>query len=353
MLYDTKNPHGGDIYAGNVRLDFSANTNPLGKPESVREAMARVLPDVHRYPDPYGRALRAAIAAAEGVPEEYILCGSGAAEVIYSFVQAAQPRRAAELAPTFAEYSLALAQTGAAVERYTLSDAADFAPDDGVLAFLRKKRPDAFFLCNPNNPTGRLCDAARMEKILAVCSEMGTRLFADECFLDMTDGGESLKPFLAQYPRLFLLKAFTKSYGMAGVRLGYGLCADAALLRAMSRTVPPWNVSSLAQAAGVAALREGDFLARTRALVHEERAWLRAALAAHGFRVVPSDANYLLFRAAPGLDAVLREKGILIRNCGNYAGLCPGWYRIAVRTHEENEALIRAIREVRPWQRTL
>ncbi len=88
MLYDTKNPHGGDIYAGNVRLDFSANTNPFGTPESVLAAITRALPEVHRYPDPYCRALRAAIAAAEGVPEEYILCGSGAAELIYAFADA-------------------------------------------------------------------------------------------------------------------------------------------------------------------------------------------------------------------------------------------------------------------------
>ena len=160
MLYDTKNPHGGDIYAGNVRLDFSANTNPFGTPESVLAAITRALPEVHRYPDPYCRALRAAIAAAEGVPEEYILCGSGAAELIYAFADAVRPRCAAELASTFAEYSLALARTGCAVARYTLSEKNDFAPDGGILDFLRETRPEVFFLCNPNNPTGRLADGA-------------------------------------------------------------------------------------------------------------------------------------------------------------------------------------------------
>ena len=205
MLYDTKNPHGGDIYAGT--------------PESVLAAITRALPEVHRYPDPYCRALRAAIAAAEGVPEEYILCGSGAAELIYAFADAVRPQRAAELAPTFAEYSLALARTGCAVARYTLSEKNDFAPDGGILDFLRETRPEAFFLCNPNNPTGRLADGALLKEILALCEKLGTFLFADECFLDLTDGGESLKPFLTRCPRLFILKAFTKSYGMAGVRL--------------------------------------------------------------------------------------------------------------------------------------
>lgn len=150
------------------------------------------------------------------MPEEYILCGSGAAELIYAFADAVRPQRAAELAPTFAEYSLALARTGCAVARYTLSEKNDFAPDGGILNFLRETRPEVFFLCNPNNPTGRLADGALLKEILALCEKLGTYLFADECFLDLTDGGESLKPFLTRCPRLFILKAFTKSYGHGG-----------------------------------------------------------------------------------------------------------------------------------------
>ena len=347
MLYDTKNPHGGDIYAGNVRLDFSANTNPFGTPESVLAAITRALPEVHRYPDPYCRALRAAIAAAEGVPEEYILCGSGAAELIYAFADAVRPQRAAELAPTFAEYSLALARTGCAVARYTLSEKNDFAPDGGILDFLRETRPEAFFLCNPNNPTGRLADGALLKEILALCEKLGTYLFADECFLDLTEGGVSAKGFLAEYPGLLILKAFTKSYGMAGIRLGYCLCADSALLRDMAAASPPWNVSSLAQSAGVAALEEGEFLRRTVELVRRERNYLAGELTALGFRVCPSQANYLLLHGAAGLREKLLQRGIAIRGCGNYHGLDEGWYRVAVRSHGENEALIAAIRQLR------
>ena len=133
---------------------------------------------------------------------------------------------------------------------------------------------------------------------------------------------------------------------MAGVRLGYGLCADADMLRDMAAAAPLWNVSSLAQAAGVAALRETGFLETTRALIKTERAWLAGALGALGYRVIASDANYLLFQAAPGLSDALREKGVLIRSCDNYEGLSAGWYRVAVRTHAENEALIQTIREI-------
>ena len=346
MLYDTKNPHGGDIYAGNIRLDFSANINPLGMPEGVREAMIRALETADRYPDPYCRALRAEIAKAEDVPEDYVICGSGASELIYTFAGAFRPSSAAELAPTFSEYSRAAARRGCDMARYALPEEKDFALDAGVLDFLRETKPAVFFLCNPNNPTGRLAEPQLLEEILTVCDEQGTFIFVDECFLDLTDSGESLKPYLARYPQLFILKAFTKSYGMAGVRLGYGLCADADMLRDMAAAAPPWNVSSLAQAAGIAALGETGFLEKTRTLVKTERAWMTDELTSLGCRVIASDANYLLFRAAPGLSGALREKGILLRNCENYEGLSSGWYRAAVRTHAENETLIQAIREI-------
>lgn len=172
------------------------------------------------------------------------------------------------------------------------------------------------------------------------------KLFVDECFLDLSDTGESLKVFLAEHPNLFILKAFTKSYGMAGIRLGYCLCSDSVLLERMSKAVQPWNVSSLAQAAGIAALQEQAFLQKTKDLVAVERQWLKQELEELGFRVCPSSTNYLLFHGSADLHLKLEEKKIAIRNCDNYYGLGSGWYRIAVRLHKENEHLIRAMKEV-------
>ena len=345
MLYDTKTPHGGDIYAGNVRLDFSANTNPFGTPESVLAAITRALPEVHRYPDPYCRRLVQAITGHEQVPASYILCGNGAADLIYTYCAALRPRTAVELAPTFVEYGAGLAQVGCRVERYFLHQAQNFDLDERFLSFLEEKKPEVVFLCNPNNPTGRLIPLPLLEQILQYCAAQGARLFLDECFLDLTEDGVSAKSLLAAHPELLILKAFTKSYGMAGIRLGYCLCADNALLRRMAAASPPWNVSSPAQSAGVAALAERDFLQRTLSLVHTERRWLTDNLTALGFWVCPSHANYLLFRGPLGLREGLLQQGIAIRGCGNYNGLGDGWYRIAVRPHGENEALITAIRQ--------
>lgn len=353
MLYQTSNPHGGDIYGENIRLDFSANTNPFGTSPAVIQAIQHVLGEIHRYPDPYCRALIRSLADFEGVPQSYILCGNGAAELIYSYCQAAAPRIAAELAPTFSEYSLGLEQIGCRVIRYLLKQENGFLLDGAFLTFLEETRPEAVFLCNPNNPTGRTIPFALLRKILAFCKEQGIRLFVDECFCDLSDREETLKAFLADNPQLFLLKAFTKSYGMAGIRLGYCLTSDSELLMKMSETIQPWNVSGLAQAAGTAALEDTQFLQKTRACIQKERPWLQAQLEELGFWVCPSEANYLLFRGPENLNRTLKAQGIAIRNCDNFQGLGPGWYRIAVRCREENEALLHAIKGGLSWQKTL
>ena len=346
MLYHTINPHGGDVYDGEIILDFSANTNPYGTPQGVLDAMSESLNRVHQYPDPYCRELTKAISEFESVPKDWILCGSGAAELIYAYCEALRPRRAMELAPTFSEYSQALARVGCEVERYPLHRQNRFSLTEDFLSVLEERRPDVLFLCNPNNPTGQVIGMFLLEKILDVCHRIGISLFVDECFLDLSDDGVSLKDHLAEHPNLFLLKAFTKSYGMAGVRLGYCLCAQSVLLEAMSHTVQPWNVSTLAQAAGTAALKEQDFLRKTRNLIPKERQWLHSQLENLGFWVCPSSVNYLLFQAPPDLCLRLRQQGIAIRSCHNYHGLGPGWFRIAVRLHEENERLLQAIKEV-------
>ena len=186
MLYQTENQHGGDVYGGGITLDFSANTNPLGTPPSVLEAVCRALPQLHRYPDPYCRRLVQAIAGHEQVPASYILCGNGAADLIYAYCAALRPRTAVELAPTFMEYSSGLAQVGCRVERYFLHQAQNFDLDERFLSFLEEKKPEAVFLCSPNNPTGRLIPLPLLEQILQYCAAQGAHLFLDECFLDLT-----------------------------------------------------------------------------------------------------------------------------------------------------------------------
>ena len=342
MLYNTQNPHGGDVYGAAVTLDFSSNVHPLGTLPGVVEAIRAAAAQVRQYPDPYCRALTAAIAAHEGVPQPYVLCGGGAAGLIYAYCDALRPRLAAEPAPTFSEYRTAAAHFGAQLAQHPLR-APDFLPDEGLLAFLKERKPDVLFLCTPNNPTGVLLPRELLQAALRICRAQGTRVLLDECFLDFTDAA-SAKDLLEAYPNLLILKAFTKNYALAGVRAGYCLTADRQLLEKMSACSQPWNVSLPAQEAAVAALQNPDWVQRARALVSEQREYLTRALQSLKLTVCPSRANYLLFCAPVGLDDMLRREKIAIRNCKNYAGLTPGWYRVAVRQKEENEALVNAIR---------
>lgn len=348
---EQKLTHGGDWAGyeaeyGEKPLDFSANISPLGLPEGVRAAAAASLAEAGSYPDPLCRALRRAIAGAEQASPDWCLCGSGAADLIYRAALAKRPRRALVTAPTFAEYEAALNLAGCETVRYFLSGETGFELDGG---FLNSITPDMdmVFLCQPNNPTGRTISHTLLTAVLGRCHQVRALLVVDECFCDFLDnpGAFTMKGLLGKYENLLILKAFTKLYAMAGLRLGYCLCSDTALLDAMGNAGQPWAVSGPAQAAGIAALKEARYVQSVRALIAGERPWLAGELARLGFRVVPGAANYLLFFSPKPLLEPLRRRGILLRDCGNYAGLCDGWYRTAVRGHADNQRLIAALEE--------
>lgn len=225
----------------------------------------------------------------------------------------------------------------------------DFAVTEDILNAVHPGI-EMVFLCQPNNPTGQLAQPALVEALLHKCEAVGARLVVDECFLDFLPEGDTLsaKRLLQTSKHLVILKAFTKLYGMAGVRLGYCLCTDEALLARMQAAGQPWAVSSLAQAAGIAALDETEYVAQVRELIQTQRPILASGLRALGLRVVEGKVNYLLFRAPEALGDALRQKGVVLRSCGNYPGLSACWYRTAVRTEQENRQLLALLAETLP-----
>lgn len=344
--------HGGDWAGyraefGCDALDFSANVSPLGLPAGVAAAITNALPTADRYPDPLCRELRAALAGAEGVPADWILCGNGAADLIFRLALAVRPRRALLPAPTFAEYEAALQTVGCAVQRVFLREENEFAVTEEFIDAVTPET-DIVFLCQPNNPTGQVTPPALVERLVRCCAECGAVLVVDECFLDFLPDRDAwtAKQLLRDAPQLIILKAFTKLYAMAGVRLGYALCGDATLLEKMRGAGQPWAVSSLAQAAGLAALQETAYAGAVRALIAEQRPRMAAGLRALGLRVMDGQANYLLFRATPDFGEKLRRRGAVVRSCANYPGLDAAWYRTAVRTAEENTRLLQIMGEI-------
>lgn len=341
-----KHIHGGNIYTYQNCLDFSANCNPLGTPESVKKAVQDSLERIKDYPQVGYAPLREALGKYEDIAPEHIICGNGAAELIFSLCQAVRPKRALIPVPTFAEYEQALESVGCQVEHVFLKEEEGFQMQESFIKQLHKNL-DMVFLCNPNNPTGVLTDREFLFRVLRYCRELGIVLVVDECFLDFIKepGKYSLKAQLPRYHNLFILKAFTKRYAMAGIRLGYGLCENKEILEKIIQVTQPWNISVMAQAAGIAALKEHSYVEEGRQLIFEESVYLKHGLEELGFMVFPSEANYIFFRGTPGLFQRGIRNGVIIRDCSNYPGLTEGYYRIAVRTHQENEKLLEALKK--------
>ena len=336
--------HGGDIFGNpDAALDFSVSTNPLGMPEVARDALISRMDEFNRYPDPECRDLCAAIAETEGIPNDWVLCGNGAADLIYRLCYAAKPREALVCAPTFSEYERALEQVDCRVAHHLLTPKNGFALTDAILEQLIPEL-DMLFVCNPNNPTGRLIPCELIERVLNRAKQNGTIIVVDECFLEFTDGVSSKKR-LADMPKLIVLKAFTKFYAMAGLRLGYLLTSDRGLKREIDAAGQCWSVSAPAQIAGVAALTCAEWAQKTRRLAAEEFLFLSESLKALGITVFPSDANFLLFRSEKPLYEPLLQKGILIRKCENFIGLDSTYYRAGIKKREENSHLVQAIKE--------
>lgn len=345
--------HGGDVYGyaaqypGQDVLDFSSNINPRGIPQPVRQAMLGAVERCAQYPDPFCRALKAALSEAYGLPAAQFFCANGAAEIFYRLADALRPQTALVTAPTFAEYEAALTHFGCSVRRHRLRAGENFAVTARILDEL--DGVDVCILCNPNNPTGRTIDPDLMARIVTQCQKKRIRLIADECFADflLDEPAHTLLPQVMRSDLLVVVRAFTKMYAVPGVRLGWCATADRLLLERLHAAGQPWGVSVVAQACGVAALGLQDYAAQTARMIAPLRRELADALAGCGFRVFPGEANYLLFSTArTDLRERLLPRGILIRDCSNYSGLGAGYFRAAVKTKEENARLIRAIREV-------
>ena len=347
MIINGSYGHGGDVYKNKIRLDFSINVNPLGTPEKVQQAAADAAKHISAYPDPYCGRLRQRLSETLGANEGDILCGNGAAELIFQFVMALRPKRTLLPVPSFSEYETALDAAGCTPEFYLLKRENGFALTEDILGSITGDT-ELLMLCSPNNPTGLCIPCELLTQILNRCRETGTWLFLDECFLGFTDQSKarSLILELRENDRVFILRAFTKLYGMAGVRLGYAVCRQRDMMEKMCRLVQPWNVSTIAQAAGEAALDCAEFVKRTREVLAEEKQYLLRELRALDIAVLPGDANYLMLSGVPELYGQLLKREILIRSCGNYRGLDAGDCRIAVHTHDENAALIAALREI-------
>lgn len=358
--------HGGNIYGNEIEYDFSVNLNPLGPLKSVQDALAAALNHVEEYPDPEYRELRRGLANYWQLAEEQLVPGNGASELIPGIIRTLSPKNCMVTAPCYSGYETALnaAASSCRIHRIPLRAENDFTLPENICQEIARVKPNLLILTNPNNPNGKRISANRLREIADTCRAAGTVLLVDECFLALSGGDEDSLIHCIRSEALpaVVLRAFTKTFAIPGVRLGYAVCSAPTAER-IRRELPEWNLSVFAQYAGRAAFGNvtpgtpapetsaggtSGYLTASVEMIAREREFLSAELEKLGLRVFPSDANYILFQSRDReLHQKLLDKGILIRDCRDYHGLTAGFYRTAVRTHRENTALLQCLRNIK------
>jgi len=336
-------------------LDFSANVNPLGPPRGAAEAARQALRAVSAYPEPQAESLKGELATCLGLDASLLTLGNGSTELIHNLARSLSPRRALVVAPAFTEYARAAERARAEVTHHLLSPGEGFRLHSGQLA-REAQRANMTFFCNPASPTGVLYRREELLPALEACREAGGIMVVDESFMGFCareEEAECTMLGMAGEEGLVVMSTFTKLYALAGLRGPGWLAGPRALVSDLEEGGVPWRVNAPAAAAARACLADADYLRRTREAVRRWREALEVRLGKAGtFQVFPSHANYLLLRVRAGAAAAaalverLGRKGILVRPCGDFAGLDGSYIRVAVRRPRDNRRLLEALSEV-------
>ena len=341
------NPHGGDVYNRKIDIDFSVSLNPFGMPQKVREAISKDIDNICKYPEYDKASLRNKLANVLNIPENKIILTAGASEGFMSIVRAVNVKEAVLFTPCFSGYEYALNSMSVSINRYPIEQMESTQFEKGQL----------IFLANPNNPTGKCIDGAVLESLVKRAKDKECFVVIDECFLPLSRKyNRSYVNLLRDtniWTNVFIVRSFTKTFGMPGLRLGYIVTINDEIADKIERNLPEWNISSIAITAGKAALECVDELDGARDLIEKEKLYMTKELRKLNIEVFDSDTNFFLFRISDELKSnsddllcKLINEGILIRDCSNYYGLGPGYYRVSIKSHSENEELIKQCQSI-------
>lgn len=356
--------HGGNIWGISRKLqiplseimDFSVSTNPYGPPRGVLQAIRNGLWLVGSYPDPDPKELKGLLADQIGnVKAENITLGNGSIELIYLFAEAFldSGHEAIIPVPTFGEYEIATMRAGSKPKfvEYRLFNNQPLGAKDVEKAVTDRTR--LIFLCNPNSPTGLMLPQDEIIEIIRFAEKRDILVLLDENYVDFVDEEKmySMAEHVMEFSNLFVLKSLTKFFNLVGLRIGFGV-ASRDIVNILDKVRMPWNVNNLAVVAAKEAVRDRDFMKKSRSLVSRERAYmLRQLQRIKWLDVHPSDANFFLIKITKdGLTSTqLKEKlvmnRILVRDCANFRGLNDGFFRVSVRRHSDNKALLKSLQQ--------
>ena len=354
-VFSVKYAHGGNlIKAAKVYglppeefLDFSANVNPFGPPQSALDAVVASLDQIRWYPDPDCTDLRESLGQYLGIEPRNIVPGNGANELIHLAVRTLKPSTSLIIAPTFSEYGRAVEIGGGSVVWFPVHGSDGFLPDMKLLAS-QLDDVELVFVCNPGNPSGALVPKEQLLVLLDEAEARGVMVVIDEAFVDFVEDpkGATLRWEAVSRENLVVLGSLTKFFALPGLRLGYAVCSDQVAGR-IGEVKDPWSVNWLAQRAAIRSVDDSSYIDRIRGWVKTERQFMFQSLShIKNLKVYLPSANYVLvdLRAssvtAQELQKKLGPRGILIRDCSNYPFLDEYYARFAIRTREENQILL-------------
>lgn len=339
--------HGGDIYSNKVNIDFSVNLNPMGVPLEVKNSLISAMNNISNYPDITHKGLRESLADLYNISVNQVAAGNGASELIMAIVRAINPRKVLLVEPGFSGYRFAIdsLQKDCEIIEHELSEDKGFCLDETILDKVTKDI-DMLILTNPMNPIGQNISEDLIGRILEKACAMDIEVLLDESFYELSSAyGSSKKDryrdILDMYPNTWILKSFTKLFAIPGVRIGF-LLAKQDRISKVYKLLPEWNVSVLADAAGmecIKLLKEGDYLKKSQELIELNRAYLISGLKAAGYTVYGSDTVFVYLLGESGLYEKLLDQGILIRRG---VGL-DNYYRIAVKTLADIDMLLKRL----------
>lgn len=358
---NSENMHGGNIYLTKKILnsdkitDFSANINPFGVSEKVKNTIINSIDDISHYPDPECNELKTAISDYYSIKKDNIICSNGADDIIYRIFSALSRLYSDDTkilipVPVFSDYINFAKLFFKNTEEYILKS--PFILDNNFITkaenyFNNSDENKIIVLCNPSNPTGLAIDNSLLTDILDYSLKNDILVILDECFIDMTNQ-QSFIDKTDKYTNLIVIRSFTKMYAIAGLRIGFAVLSDTKIIDKINSDAQSWSVNTLAQKTAVACLEDDEYKQKFLDFLPDERKFLQDKLSELEFEVFDGTANFIFFKSnISNLDKKLLRKGILIRNCANYSGLTKGYYRIAVLTRNDNNKLIKAIEEIK------
>lgn len=350
--------HGGNIFDIARQLgtdpasiiDFSASINPLGISSMVKKSIISALDSLVHYPDNSHSELKQALATYHGLSTANIVVANGSTEIIYQLPAMLPGRRALIISPAFNEYVRSLEQQQWEARHFLLKPENNFSIDLAALEQALAGGYDALYLCNPGNPNGTLYTLEIIEKIYSLCIASGTFLVLDEAFMDFCENS-SAKHDIVKGDNGMVLRSMTKFFGIPGLRLGYAL-SSSTMAERLDAMGGPWSVNTLALTAGVAALQDREHNQRTVEYIRQERSSFFDHLSElKQLKVYPSCSNFILAEITNCMSAMelrdrLMRQRLLIRDCTNFMGLSPQFFRVAVRTTAENERLVGALKGI-------